>query len=291
MAAQENGWQRVYPTDGAEKYSKGMRRVFIFADKTGRLTGLIIQHRLYDGTGKLDHALVAAAAFARQAGEAGASLRTHGFRASTNEPKDTMSTPTAEVTPNADNILFLDFETTGFMTDLGVVVIEGAAIITDGDLNELAVLEGIPLHATEEDFSYMDDFVRDMHTKTGLLDRVAASTTTRARFDDILHDFAAPYFPVKKKTVLPDGSLYRGWVIGGNSVKFDFDVITRFFPRTLAEMDYRVIDISGVGELVRRWNRPAWEAMPAKASDHTALTDIREGVKELRYYRSVLTGA
>lgn len=51
-------------------------------------------------------------------------------------------------------------------------------------------------------------------------------------------------------------------------------------------MDYRVIDISGVGELVRRWNRPYWEAMPAKLRDHTALTDIREGVKELRYYRA-----
>lgn len=81
---------------------------------------------------------------------------------------------------------------------------------------------------------------------------------------------------------------YRGIVIGGNSVKFDFDVIEKFFPSSRKNMDYRVIDISGLGELVRRWNRPYWEAMPPKLSDHTALTDIREGVKKLRYYRAGL---
>lgn len=187
-------------------------------------------------------------------------------------------------TPDPDNILFGDFETTGFMTDRFTVVLEGAAIIADKDLNELAVLEGVAMSATEEELSHMGDFVRDMHTKTGLLERVAASTTTRAQFDGILHDFAAPFFP-KKKDDLPDGTKYRGWVLGGNSVKFDFDVITRFFPATIAEMDYRVIDISGMGELMRRWNPAAWKAMPPKASDHTALTDIREGVKELRWYR------
>lgn len=188
---------------------------------------------------------------------------------------------------HSDNILFLDFETTGLMNDRRTVVLEGAAIITDADLNELAILEGTALSATEDELSHMGDYVRNMHTATGLLDRVAVSTVERKGFDAVLHGFTQPYFPAKG-SILPDGSSYRGIVIGGNSVKFDFDVIDKFFPQTRALMDYRVIDISSVGELLRRWNRPAWEARPAKKSNHTALTDIREGVQELRYYRSRL---
>jgi oligoribonuclease len=191
------------------------------------------------------------------------------------------------ITPNIDNILWLDFETTDLIKNPGTVPLEGAAIITDGQLNELATLESIVLHATEEELSRMGDFVRDMHTKTGLLEKVRASTVTRDELDAALSNFAAPYFPAKGD-ILPDGSAYRGIVIGGNSVKFDFDVIEKFFPLTRKNMDYRVIDISGVGELVRRWSPKAWADMPPKASDHTALTDIREGVKELRYYQGVL---
>jgi oligoribonuclease len=191
------------------------------------------------------------------------------------------------ITPDADNILWLDFETTGLMNDPNTVPLEGAAIITDGQLNELATFDSMVIHATEEELSHMSDYVVNMHTTTGLLEKVRASTTTRAEFDAALQAFAAPYFPVKGD-VLADRSAYRGIVIGGNSVKLDFDVIEKFFPRTRKNMDYRVIDISGVGELVRRWARTYWKAMPPKLSDHTALTDIREGVKELRYYRAGL---
>jgi oligoribonuclease len=189
------------------------------------------------------------------------------------------------IAPDADNILWLDFETTGLMHESATVPLEGAAIITDGQLNELAVFEGMVLHATEDELAHMGDFVRNMHTKTGLLEKVRASTIAREEFDVHLRNFAAPYFPAKGD-ILPDGSKYRGIVIGGNSVKLDFDVIEKFFPLTRGGMDYRVIDISGLGELVRRWDYDYWKAMPAKLSDHTALTDIRAGVNELRYYRA-----
>lgn len=186
-----------------------------------------------------------------------------------------------------DNILWVDFETTNLMSNPNTVPLEGAAIITDGQLNELAVLEGIAITATKEELSHMSQFVLDMHLKTGLLNRVSESTVTRTDFDNALHAFAAPYFP-DKGTMLADGTKYRGKVIGGNSVKFDFAVIEKFFIRTFCTMDYRVIDISGLGELARRWDRAGWENMPPKLSNHTALTDIREGVKELRYYRTRL---
>lgn len=188
-----------------------------------------------------------------------------------------------------DNILWLDFETTGLMSDPDTVPLEVAAIITDGNLNELASFDSTVIDAKGDSFAHalstMGEFVRNMHSKTGLLDRIAdGQAQPLAEVDRNLASLAAPYFPAKGE-ILEDGTKYRGMVIGGNSVKFDFDVIEKFFPATRANMDYRVIDISGVGELVRRWNRPAWEAMPAKASDHTAMTDIREGIKELRYYR------
>ncbi|MCU6481312.1 oligoribonuclease [Arthrobacter sp. A2-55] len=191
------------------------------------------------------------------------------------------------MTSSPNNVLWLDFETTGLMTDPATVPLEGAAIITDGELNELTVLDSIVIHASPFELSAMDNYVYEMHSQTGLLESVRASTVTRTEFDLALRDFAAPHFPSRGE-ILDDGKPYRGIVIGGNSVKFDFDVIEKFFPETRATIDYRVIDISGVGELVKRWNRPAWEAMPAKLSDHTAMMDIREGVKELRYYRQVL---
>lgn len=188
-------------------------------------------------------------------------------------------------TRNPNNILWVDYEATGLMNNPFTVPLEGAAIITDGDLNELAVLEGIAIHATEEELSYMSDFVLDMHTKTGLLDKVRASTVTRDDFDATIKNFAAPYFPTKGEEIF-DGSKYRGMIIGGNSVKFDFAVMEKFLPQTLSNMDYRVIDISSLGELFRRWAYDYWKAMPPKLSDHTALTDIRAGVNELRYYRA-----
>lgn len=66
-------------------------------------------------------------------------------------------------------------------------------------------------------------------------------------------------------------------------MKFDFDVIDKFFPKTPTNMDYRVIDISSIGELVRHWNPEARKAMPAKASDHKSMTDIRAGIDGVRY--------
>ena len=181
-----------------------------------------------------------------------------------------------------DNILWVDFEATGLMNNPNVVPLEGAAIITDENLNELATFGPFAIHATEEELAVMDDFVTAMHTKTGLIDRVREATMTRSEFDIRLAAFAEPFFPARGEIV--DGAKYRGMVIGGNSVKYDFAVIEKFFHRTAANMDYRVIDVSSIGELARRWNRKAWEAMPPKASDHTAMTDIRASIDELCFY-------
>jgi oligoribonuclease len=194
---------------------------------------------------------------------------------------------------NPENILWLNFEATGLMSDSRTVPLEGAAIITDGNLNELASFGPIALKATREELLDMGAAAWELHTITGLIARCVKSSTERSMFDLALRDFAAPYFP-GKGSALPDGSEYPGIVIGGNSVKFDFDVIEKFFPEIRKLMDYRVIDISGVGELMRRWDCPPAAAPPATESavveeattaDQSAVTDIRAGVDELRYYK------
>lgn len=190
-----------------------------------------------------------------------------------------------------ENIAWLDFETTTLSGDPAVVPLELAVVITDSDLNEIDSIGPVVFTATEDDLMVMNDYVLNMHTETGLLDRVRKSETTPDDFDEQLSRFLAGYFPEKGS---PTGTAslnetagkYRGAVLGGNSVKFDFEMLTRFFPKSAALTDYRVIDVSSIGELARRWNRPAWEAMPPKASDHTAMTDIRASIDELRWYRS-----
>ena len=87
------------------------------------------------------------------------------------------------ITPGPDDVLWLDFETTGLMNDPNTVPLEGAAIITDGQLNELATFESMVIHATEDELAHMGEFVTNMHTKTGLLEKVRASTIAREEFD------------------------------------------------------------------------------------------------------------
>lgn len=191
---------------------------------------------------------------------------------------------------HSENIAWLDFETNTLPSKPGVVPLELAVVITDADLNEIDSIGPVVFAATEDDLAVMNDYVLDMHTGTGLLDRVRQSVTTPADFDGQLARFLDGYFPEKGS---PTGTVslnepagkYRGAVLAGNSVKFDLEMLERFFPKVSAMTDYHVIDVSSVVELARRWNRRAWESMPPKASDHTAMTDIRASIDELRYYR------
>lgn len=192
---------------------------------------------------------------------------------------------------DANNIPWADAETTGLMNDPATVPLELAFVITDADLNEIDSLGPVVFSATEEELAAMGDYVRNMHTKTGLLEKVRASTLKREDFDEVLAEFIGKYFPAKgtpleKASLNEPAGKFRGAVLAGNSVKLDFEVIEKFFPKTRALLDYRVIDVSSIGELAKRWNPNAWASMPPKASDHTAMTDIRASIDELRYYRA-----
>ncbi|XKH58487.1 oligoribonuclease (plasmid) [Citricoccus nitrophenolicus] len=184
-----------------------------------------------------------------------------------------------------DNILWMDVESNGLADMDGFAPLELAAIITDKDFNELAVLAPVLFDASEEVLSAMVPFVVNMHTKTGLLNRLATEKVhSYAEVDRILSEFIAPYFPAKGSIV--DGVKYRGTVLGGNSpAGVDLPVLRGFLPTTSAQCDYRTLDVSAVGEFIKRVNRRAFDEMPVKTSDHTALHDIKECLREVRYYR------
>jgi oligoribonuclease len=169
------------------------------------------------------------------------------------------------------NLLWVDLEMTGL--DPGsCVIVEIATLVTDSQLTVLAEGPCLVIHQSDDVLAKMDDFVRAMHTKSGLIDRIRASTVT-------LEDAAAQTLAFmhahceKKKAPLC-----------GNSVWKDRAFLERYMPSVVDYLHYRMIDVSTIKELVRRWYSPG--LVPSKKETHRALDDIRESIEELRWYRS-----
>lgn len=156
-------------------------------------------------------------------------------------------------------------------------ILELAAIITDTQLNEIDVFEPVVVHASEKVLAGMNDYVRNMHTETGLIEKVRASTTTQADLDTMLTDW------------LDEHGMTSKIILGGNSVKLDFDFIRRNLPKTFARLGYRVIDVSSFKESLREWApEVVAELEEAKNPSHKAIEDIRWSVKELALYKGHL---
>jgi oligoribonuclease len=162
------------------------------------------------------------------------------------------------------------------MTGLDVtrhVIVEIAALVTDDD--RAPVDDGIDLviHQPQSALAEMDDFVRKMHTKSGLLDQIAASTLSLAD--------AGAQALAYVRTHVPEGSS----PLCGNSIGVD----RRFLDHQLPELDrylhYRSIDVSSFKELCRRWYPAVYKKRPDKTETHRALADVHESIAELRYYR------
>lgn len=171
-----------------------------------------------------------------------------------------------------------DLETTGLGKHPDEQTLEIALIVTDADLNIVDEFGPVVLSASEQTLSVMNDYVLNMHTTTGLLDRVAQAKLTTADVDAQLVEFMSKYFGDAKGSAL----------FCGNSIRLDRAFIEKDFPRFAERLHYRQIDVSTIKELARLWNPDVYENMPEKLSDHTAMTDIRESIKELRYYRKHL---
>lgn len=165
------------------------------------------------------------------------------------------------------------------MTGLNLVtdaLIEIAAVVTDSQLNVLDDGINIVIRPPEPALEQMSDFVRDMHSSSGLLDTLASGTTLADAEHQVL-DYIRTHVPEPGKAPL-----------GGNSVTTDKMFLERDMSTLVNYLHYRIIDVSSIKELARRWYPRVYFASPTKNGGHRALGDILESIDELRYYRAAL---
>lgn len=175
------------------------------------------------------------------------------------------------VRANEFNLVWIDMEMTGLDPDKDKVI-ELAAIVTDPHLNVLAEGPVLVVHQSDEVLDGMDAWNKGTHGRSGLIDRVKASTLTEAQASDAMIEFLRQYVPAGKSPMC------------GNSICQDRRFMARHMPTLEAFFHYRNVDVSTLKELCRRW-KPELIAGFKKHQLHTALADIRESVEELKYYR------
>jgi oligoribonuclease len=156
-------------------------------------------------------------------------------------------------------------------------LIEVAALVTDPDLNILGDGVDVVIHAPDEILDGMVEYVREMHAKSGLTDEVRASTVTMAQAEDMIMDYITSFVPTP-----------RGAPLCGNSIATDRGFLARDMPRLDEHLHYRMIDVSSIKELCRRWYPRTYYGQPAKGLAHRALADIKESIRELDYYRNTV---
>lgn len=174
-----------------------------------------------------------------------------------------------------DRIVWIDCEMTG-LSLANDALIEVAALVTDFELNQLGDGVDLVIKPPAAAVEQMDDFVRDMHTTSGLLadlDHGIAMDEAQAQ----VLDYVREWVPEARRAPL-----------GGNTVGTDRGFLARDMPELEAHLHYRVIDVSSIKELSRRWYPRAYFNSPKKAGGHRALADIRESIAELRYYREAV---
>ncbi|HVC25108.1 MAG TPA: oligoribonuclease, partial [Acidimicrobiales bacterium] len=154
------------------------------------------------------------------------------------------------------------------------VVVEVATLVTDDDLEIVAEGPDIVVATTEARLADMDDVVRRMHGSSGLLDAIAASTTTIAEAGEMTLEFIRAHVPEPRRVPLC-----------GNSIGVDRRFLRHYLPAVDEHLHYRSIDVSTVKELCKRWYPSLYGRAPKKVGAHRALGDIRESVAELAYYR------
>jgi oligoribonuclease len=174
-----------------------------------------------------------------------------------------------------DRLVWIDCEMTGL--DLGRdALVEVAALVTDSELNILGEGVDVIIRPPAESLETMPDVVRQMHTSSGLLDELANGVTlaeAEARVLAYIREHAAE----AGKTPLC-----------GNSVATDRGFLSRDMPALESHLHYRIVDVSSIKELARRWFPRAYYNSPQKGGSHRALADIRESIAELRYYREAV---
>jgi oligoribonuclease len=172
-----------------------------------------------------------------------------------------------------DELVWIDCEMTGLdlKTDL---LIEIAVLVTDAELNILGDGIDVVIHADDAALSSMIPVVTDMHTRSGLIEEVRASTVDVAAAEELVLDYIRSH--VKQAKTAP---------LAGNSIATDRSFIARDMPKLDDFLHYRMIDVSSIKELCRRWYPRIYFGQPEKGLAHRALADIHESIRELQYYR------
>ncbi|WP_129658596.1 oligoribonuclease [Rothia halotolerans] len=176
---------------------------------------------------------------------------------------------------SSENIVWIDCEMTGLDLEHDALI-EVAVLITDAELNILD--EGLDVLIKPEPaaLEQMNDFVRNMHTVSGLLEELDAGLTMEEATARVLEHIKR-YVPEPRKAQL-----------GGNSVGTDKTFLVRDMPEVIEHLHYRIVDVSTIKELARRWYPRAYYRSPEKTGNHRALGDIRDSITELRYYREAV---
>lgn len=184
---------------------------------------------------------------------------------------ETKALVNAPVRPNEFNLIWVDMEMTGLDPD-NDRIIEVAVVVTDSNLNVLAEGPVFAIHQPDEVLDRMDAWNKGTHGRSGLIDRVKASTVTEADAEKALIDFLKHFVPTGKSPMC------------GNSICQDRRFMARSMPKLENFFHYRNLDVSTLKELCKRW-KPSIANGFKKHQKHTALADIIESIEELRYYR------
>jgi oligoribonuclease len=174
-----------------------------------------------------------------------------------------------------DRIVWIDCEMTGLSLEHDALI-EVAALVTDFELNQLGDGVDLVIKPPAAALEQMDDFVRDMHTTSGLLEELDGGISLEDAQNQVLA-YVREWVPEPRKAPL-----------GGNTVGTDRNFLARDMPELEAHLHYRIIDVSSIKELSRRWYPRVYFNSPKKSGGHRALADIRESIAELRYYREAV---
>lgn len=171
-------------------------------------------------------------------------------------------------------LIWMDLEMTGLDPERHVIV-EIATLVTDDELEIVAEGPNLVIHQPDEALAEMDDFVRNMHRTSGLLDKIAASTVTNDEAMRLTLDFIREHSPEPGKVPL-----------AGNSIRTDRSFLAKYMPDIENWLHYRCVDVSTVKELVKRWYPNVEHSRPSNGGQlHRAMDDIRDSVDEMRWYR------
>jgi len=174
-----------------------------------------------------------------------------------------------------DELVWIDCEMTGLDLESDRLI-EIAALVTDADLNVLGEGIDVVIHADDAALDGMVDVVAKMHRSSGLTEEVRASTIDLATAEAMVMDYIRSLVPQAKTAPL-----------AGNSIATDRGFLARDMPTLDDYLHYRMIDVSSIKELCRRWYPKIYYGQPEKGLAHRALADIQESIRELRYYRRI----